>query len=369
MKTARIVYSIYLDDNKNIVLGGAENYLRYLSNILIEKDYSVVIYQYAKKEFSIELDRVSIVGVDSAKTPKNIISYIDQHEHNYDKDLLIFGTDFLICKNPFKHSIAIQHGVAWDITLQNKVKDIVNYIWVLKSTLRTIRKYNRYKNCSHMICVDYNFLNWYRTQVAHIDMKCYCVPNFTQLRDYKQRDTDRISIIFARRFVEYRGTKLFTNSIVNILNKYRNIDITIAGTGPDEEWMRNKLKEYSNVSFITFGAKDSLDIHSCHDIAVVPTIGSEGTSLSLLEAMASGCAVIATNVGGMTNIVLDGYNGLLVSPDENDITAALTKLIENSEERANLSAKALETVTVSFSYEKWRSNWYSVIDKVIRDEK
>ncbi|WP_420491566.1 glycosyltransferase [Neobacillus drentensis] len=52
-------------------------------------------------------------------------------------------------------------------------------------------------------------------------------------------------------------------------------------------------------------------------------LGSEGTSLSLLEAMAAKCAEIATNVGGMTNIILDNYNGLIINPDESELYLAL----------------------------------------------
>ena len=100
------------------------------------------------------------------------------------------------------------------------------------------------------------------------------------------------------------------------------------------------------------------------DIAVVPTVGSEGTSLSLLEAMASGCAVVCTNVGGMTNIVLDGYNGLMIYPEEEELYNALTCLIEDSSLRAKLQANAYNCVKDAFSLHRWKDAWKKVIDNV-----
>ena len=101
----------------------------------------------------------------------------------------------------------------------------------------------------------------------------------------------------------------------------------------------------------------------------VPTVGSEGTSLSLLEAMSAQCAVIASNVGGMTNIILDNYNGLLVNAgDSDDLYKAIKKLLDYPEDRERLSAKAYETVKQAFSYEKWAEKWKEVLSTFIETE-
>lgn len=97
------------------------------------------------------------------------------------------------------------------------------------------------------------------------------------------------------------------------------------------------------------------------DIAVVPTIGSEGTSLSLLEAMAAHCAVICTNVGGMTNIVIDQYNGLMIKPTEADLVYAIEDLIINVEKRNKLADRGYETVKQAFSHEVWSNRWKKVL--------
>ena len=178
----------------------------------------------------------------------------------------------------------------------------------------------------------------------------------------ESQSNDRISIVFSRRLVEYRGTRLFADAISEILNEYPKVSVTIAGKGPDEKYMRAKLAGFTNVEFTSYDPDDSIDFHSKHDIAVVPTVNHEGTSLALLEAMASGCAVIASNVGGMSNIIIDGYNGLLINPVQSELVEALEKLITDASLRKYLSGKAYETVKFGFSYEKWRNKWLKLIE-------
>ena len=139
------------------------------------------------------------------------------------------------------------------------------------------------------------------------------------------------------------------------------MSITIAGEGPDERLLRDNLAYYSHVRFIRYDSNDSLQVHSDMHIAVIPTIGSEGTSLSLLEAMAAGCAVVCTNVGGMTNVVIDGYNGLLITPNEDELYHSIKRLLDNDIERQEIAKRGYESIVSSFSFDKWRNSWRRVL--------
>jgi len=108
-----------------------------------------------------------------------------------------------------------------------------------------------------------------------------------------------------------------------------------------------------------------LEIHKDKHIAVVPTVGSEGTSLSLLEAMSAQCAVVCTNVGGITNIVLNNYNGKIVNAgDVDQLYQAIKELIDNPESRERLAKTGYETVKYAFSYERWVNQWSEVIKNI-----
>lgn len=364
MRTAYLTYTYLLDERKKVRIGGIETYISDLSDLLLANGWNVYIYQYASESFAVRRNGYEIIGVPKARNSRDLIDAIEKSHPDYENDLLIFASDFMIVKNNFRHSIALQHGIAWDITSDSKVADFWNYCAILGNAMRTIVKYNRYKNVSCLVCVDYNFINWYRTQVAHVDIQLSVIPNYTKIGDrFSRPDKENVSVIFARRLVGYRGTRLFAEAIIPLFRKYGNLSVTIAGAGPDEGWLKEKLSGL-DVTFTSFNAGESLNVHRQFDIAVIPTKGSEGTSLSLLEAMSAGCAVVVTNIGGMTNVVLNGYNGLMVSPDVTELREAIERLVCDKDLRGYLAANAYETVRASFSHEVWKKRWTEFVNRL-----
>ncbi|MBQ7155339.1 MAG: glycosyltransferase [Synergistaceae bacterium] len=357
-----VVYSRFLDESGALCIGGVEKYISDLGDIFTEAGLKFTVCQYSDEDFDVNYRGFTVKGVKGAKSPGDILDFIETCGPDYDNDILIFATDFMITHNKFRHSIAIQHGVAWDTASYMQAGIAGNYAAMMKNFLRAIKKFNRYRHCREIVCVDYNFINWYRTQVKGIDINIHCIPNYAEVPEaQRSRDGKNISVVFSRRLVEYRGTRLFADTMGKILGRHPDVKVTVAGKGPDEQYMRGKLGKFPNVEFTSYDAKDSIEFHSRHDIAVVPTVNHEGTSLALLEAMASGCAVIASNVGGMSNIIIDGYNGLLINPLQSELEDAVELLIGDAGLRRTLAAKGYETVKEGFSFGKWREKWLKLI--------
>ena len=373
MNTVRIINEKYLDANGDeYVIGGVETYIRNLIELFLDMNFEVFVYQYANKAFSIKRDGAKIVAIEKRKSKiksynmKRLVKEASK-DADFENDILIFATDFSVVKSRFKKVLTIQHGIAWDIQKTENVKDITNRLSIIKGAIRANYKYTRFKKCQYIVCVDYNFMNWYKTQVLHINSQMRVIPNFADAPSnyIKKPDSNVVSIVFARRLVEYRGTRIFVNAIKPLLKKYNNLYICIAGTGPEEKWMKEQLKSFSNVVFSQYSAKESINFHTKFDIAVVPTRGSEGTSLSLLEAMSAGCAVVATQVGGMTNIILNNYNGYLVEPNFEDVMEAIEKLIKDKEHRNVMAKRGYDTVISSFSLSQWKEKWKKLILEII----
>jgi glycosyltransferase involved in cell wall biosynthesis len=216
--------------------------------------------------------------------------------------------------------------------------------------------------------VDYNFVNWYRSVAAYEAVNLKVIPNFTQISPMVEKPKERVNIIFARRFEIYRGTRIFANAIAKILTEHDHVFVTVAGSGPDEKYIKDKLSGFGDrVVFTKYTSDQSLMIHADKHIAVVPTVGSEGTSLSLLEAMSAQCATVCTNVGGMTSMVIDGYNGLMISPNEKELYEAITKLIDDEALREQLANRGYETVKEGFSFEKWKKSWKKVLMDILSE--
>lgn len=233
--------------------------------------------------------------------------------------------------------------------------------------IKSWRTIKRLSNISEVVCVDYNFINWYRSLVAYPRVKMTVIPNFCELPQFVPiKPTTCVNIIFARRFYPYRGTRLLTEALFMIIKEHPNVNLIIAGEGPDESFLKMSFSNIaSSVRFIKYDSADSLAIHKDMHIALIPTLGSEGTSLSLLEAMAAGCVPICTNVGGMTNVILDHYNGIMISPDVESLYGAIKEVVENEKLREQLSKNAYNTACASFGLYRWQNAWQKVINKAV----
>lgn len=366
-RKAFIIYERYYDfDVGRIVSGGVQTYISNLIPLLCEAGYVCTLFQYGANDeyMELQLEQCSVKVVPNAKIngvyiTKKVLDYIKK-DFDCNNDLLIFADHLLVEKNMAVHSISIQHGIHWDISKDVSRKDIHMF---LSNARFAYNEHKRMKYVNHVVCVDYNFLNWYRTQVDVPRGDFTIIPNFTRIAGINDKSTEVVKIIFARRFVKHRGTRIFAEAADRLLSECANIEITIAGRGPDEKYLHNKLDKWQDkVVFMQYAAEESLCIHADKHIAVIPTVGSEGTSLSLLEAMSAQCAVVCTDVGGMTNIVLDGYNGMMVGAgDVNQLYSAIKYLIDNPDERSRMAMTGYETVKCAFSHERWENKWREVL--------
>ena len=353
-------------------IGGIQTYITNLVEVLHEIGFLVVIYQRGDIEFHKVINaKLEVYGCARSKDKVrglNDMLYNRIRPHiNKDVDILIFGCESMAVKSDRGvKTFAVQHGISWDIPKYGLSKAKYAYLY-LKKQYRALMTARRVKKIDHLVCVDCNFINWYKALVPCPQLQLHYIPNFSKLPEtpFIKPDTkDGINIIFARRFEPQRGTRLFMRVAQRLLNEYDNLNITIAGDGSDEKLLRDNLESSPYIRFIRYQSNESLKIHSDKHIAVVPTLGSEGTSLSLLEAMAAGCAVVCTNVGGMTNVVIDEYNGLLIAPEENYLYQALKRLIENETDRVLLARRGFETVVTSFSLNKWKNSWKKLLKQL-----
>ena len=116
-------------------------------------------------------------------------------------------------------------------------------------------------------------------------------------------------------------------------------------------------------SIFCIGARTDVDqILKVLDIFVLPSL-QEGFSNAVIEAMASGLPVVATKSGGTEEAVMDGHNGLLVSPGSSfELAKAMIRLLSDEKLRRILSDNARETIREKFTYKKMVKKIQRVID-------
>ncbi len=371
-----IIYDQFFDrDGDQRRIGGVETYLYHLACLGQKSGFDTTIFQWSNRSFIRQVGDFQVVGVPVAQS-----SYHARSREMYDRvrsqidekhDLLVFGADHKSVRTTSSRHISIQHGVAFDLPARFlSTRRLVNYPLIgslVKARVRHACKVY-FENCRNTVCVDYNFLNWYRTAVPEPDpgKRVWVIPNFAQIPDASRiaargTSANPLRILFARRFVEFRGTRIFAAASKQILSEHKNVRITFAGDGPDERWLRDEFRGEERVEFERYAGEDAMNIHLRHHIAVVPSLASEGTSLAVAEAMAAGCSVVATAVGGITNMILDGFNGLLVEPSSRALLEGLRDVIKNDSYRARLGRNASLTASSSFSHARWEERWSDVL--------
>lgn len=140
------------------------------------------------------------------------------------------------------------------------------------------------------------------------------------------------------RHVEIKGHAYLLEAWADIFQQRDNAILVIAGTGPLEAKLRSRVSELGMDSRVRFTGHipDTRPALWNADILVVPSL-EEPLGIVTLEAMAAGVAVVASDVGGIPEVVEDGSSGLLVpAGDATQLRDAILRLIDHSDYRMEL---------------------------------
>lgn len=155
--------------------------------------------------------------------------------------------------------------------------------------------------------------------------------------------SDSFVIGAVARFVEQKGLEYLIKAAAKILAEHDRPDIyfLLVGYGKEEAELKGLVNELKiNSRFIIQGARDIKDVLPILDIFVISSLW-EAQPISMIEAMAAGCPVVATKVGGIPEIIVEGKNGLLVEPkDENSLALKIAALVKNNKLRHDINTAA-----------------------------
>jgi glycosyltransferase involved in cell wall biosynthesis len=137
----------------------------------------------------------------------------------------------------------------------------------------------------------------------------------------------------------------------------QNIILKIAGEGPDTILLKEKISQNPNYYNYLGNISDPINNFYNDVDLIIMTSSLEGLPMVILEAFSLGIPVISTPVGGIPEIVTDGYNGFLIEGNPISFAEKIVYLRKNSSVLDELSKNALSSFAENFTIDKCSENY------------
>lgn len=172
---------------------------------------------------------------------------------------------------------------------------------------------------------------------------------------------------FVGRIEKLKGVYILLEAFKEVLEVHKNIKLILVGSGEIEKAkiFATRLNIHDDVIFTGFCNDNIFDVIDAFDIFVFPSLW-EGLPYSILEAMVMQKMIIASDVGGIPELIVDGKTGFLVKPNDPDLLAAKLKITLTERERyKTFGLNAKTYVDENFSSIRFAKEINQIISEVL----
>lgn len=363
MQTIAIFSGYYLPH-----LGGVERYTYNLARKLKNMGYKIIIVtsRYDEKLKEIEdteyakIFRLPTYKIVSGRYPinkqnkkcKELLEMVKQE--NVNSAIIqtrFWTTSYIASKFISKNNIPaclIEHG-STHFTVNNKILDFFGekYEHILTNSIKKRVKdyYGVSKKCTE-------WLKHFNIEAKGV---FYNSVNSEEIEEYSKfinKDTGKINITYTGRMIEEKGVLRLIDAFKNLNEKYDNLELSLAGEGPILEKIIQENKDIKNIHILGKISHDEvMKLLGRTNIFVNPSHFSEGLPTTILEAGLMECAVVATPMGGTTEIISDDSLGYICGFETQEIQEKIEKLINEPEIVKDMSIKIKQKVKEQFSWD------------------
>jgi glycosyltransferase involved in cell wall biosynthesis len=167
---------------------------------------------------------------------------------------------------------------------------------------------------------------------------------------------DPLRLVYVGRLAREKGLYETLSGLALARARGASAQLVIAGSGPEDARLRQAASDLGLAGDVSFAGpvfgEDKVRLLAAMDALLFPSY-AEGLPYALLECMAAGVPAVATGVGAIPDVVLDGVHGLLVPPRDADALAcSIVKLAADRELLARMSAASKRRIAVSYSIDR-----------------
>ncbi len=177
------------------------------------------------------------------------------------------------------------------------------------------------------------------------------VPSKHDARIELGLDQNEIYCAFIGRITRIKRPDRFLDVVANVKADGIKVKFIVAGAGEQLQYCQDRATN-ENLPVTFLGWREDIEVVLAAADFVILTSDNEGTPLSLIQAGMVGISVVATNVGSTNEIVVYGKTGFLTDLSVGDLAAAVTKLAENSDLRAQMGAAGQEYTLARYGVER-----------------
>jgi glycosyltransferase involved in cell wall biosynthesis len=178
---------------------------------------------------------------------------------------------------------------------------------------------------------------------------------------------DALVVAGVGRLNAQKNFSLFLDIAAVLVPRHPSVRFLLAGDGPERVMLHDKAVALGIADRIVFTGylADSRQAYVAADVLLMPS-RFEGLPMTLLEAMAMGLPVVASNLDGIAEVIADGKEGFLVSPaSTEDFAARISQLLTDRTLFENIATNARAKIQASYSVERMTSAVESIYDRFL----
>jgi glycosyltransferase involved in cell wall biosynthesis len=179
---------------------------------------------------------------------------------------------------------------------------------------------------------------------------------------------ENIKIIHVGRYTEVKNHANLISAVVNLHKMFPNVQLHLYGNGRLKASINEQIKKMNAYEYIfDKGLTDNVaSALADADIFVLPSY-FEGVPMTIIEAMDSALPIVASNVGGIPDMIEDGVDGLLCGTDADSICNCLSSLVRNRNLRIRIGQAAKQKAE-QFSAAAMARSYEQIYKKLLASE-